>query len=109
MRLILVAHLAVALLFLCGCGPARPLTESEFKGFCYQYDGLRQADCDTISVCGEYLSVTGQPQASRAKCVEGCQRVYQPQFMRFINGGCAGAAQYARDWCEKFCVTNYPK
>jgi hypothetical protein len=109
MRLIFIAPFAAAFLFLCGCGPARPLTESEFKGFCYQYEGLRQADCDTISVCSEYLSVTGQTQESRAKCLEGCQRVYQPQYMRYITDGCAGPAQAARAWCERFCMTNYPQ
>jgi hypothetical protein len=109
MRQILFASVAVALLFTGGCGPARPLTESEFKGFCYQYTGLRQPDCDTIAVCDEYLTVTGLPQPSREKCLEECQAVYKPQFMRYVNTGCTGSAQYAEEWCEKYCVTNYPK
>ena len=110
MRTVLFASLAAALLFAGGCGPAKPMTEKEFKGFCYQYgEGEYGGDCDTISVCDPYTLVMNTQQASLNKCLEECEAIHAPQVWRYAHTSCLGPVDAARDWCVKYCRTAYPK
>ena len=106
---ILLAILAAFLILSSGCGPVKPLTESEFKGFCYQVGEGRNASCDTISVCDPYTVVMNNPQPSQKKCIEECNAVYAAQAMAYALTNCQGPAQNARDWCLRYCLTNYPQ
>ena len=105
----LFASFAAALLLSGGCGPVRPMTESEFKGFCYQYPGNPESGCDSISICNDYLTVIGVTQPSKATCLEKCAEVYRPQAMAHVLRGCSTAAANAESWCERYCRTAYSK
>ncbi|MFP5221004.1 MAG: hypothetical protein ACLGSA_01805 [Acidobacteriota bacterium] len=109
MKQVLVAVLALTALASWGCGPVKPMTESEFKGFCYQYTGSPQQSCNTIPICDEYTVVMNTRQASLQKCLDECSAVYSPQRRQHLVDDCAGAAQTARDWCQRYCRTNYPQ
>ena len=106
---ILLAALAAVLFLAGGCGPVKPMTVSEFKGFCYQYPGNPESSCDTISVCNDYLTVIDTPQPSLARCIAGCGAVYRPQAMNYVLKGCSAAAANAESWCERYCRTVYDK
>jgi hypothetical protein len=109
MRQVLFASLLITLLFTGGCGPAKPITESEFKGFCYQYGGSENSGCgDIISICDEFTTVMSIKQTSRDACQEACKDIKQPLYMRYVVTDCAGAPNYANDWCIRYCRTNYP-
>uniref|UniRef100_A0A7C4AGH6 Lipoprotein n=1 Tax=Fundidesulfovibrio putealis TaxID=270496 RepID=A0A7C4AGH6_9BACT len=88
---------------LCGCSVGKPMTESEFLGFCYQDFDDRRGDCDTISVCDQYRTVMSKQFSSKADCLADCAATYAQQANRFVMTGCAGAAENARDWCDRFC------
>ncbi|GFK93731.1 hypothetical protein NNJEOMEG_01565 [Fundidesulfovibrio magnetotacticus] len=106
MRIVLcLALLALA----AACGPVRPMTESEFKGFCYQYDAGPQTDCVPINTCDAYLTVIGVPQPSQQACLDGCKGVYAEQVQRMGLTGCKGAPEFARDWCQRYCRNAYPQ
>lgn len=107
MRSTLLVCFATLLLGLAGCGPTRPMTESEFRGFCYQTDEPRFADCDTISVCGGYSTALGMQDPSLGKCLAECDSVHSAQYMTYVATGCAIANESAWDWCQKYCRTNY--
>lgn len=109
MRLISFAILAGVVLLAGGCGPGKPMTVSEFKGFCYQSSGNREASCDSISICDEYLTVLEIRQPSVDACIRKCGAVYGPQFTRHVIDGCSTASQNAEEWCERYCRTAYPK
>lgn len=109
MRLLLFASLTAALLFSGGCGPAKPMTESEFKGFCYQSGEGRFGSCDTISVCDPYTVVMSLAQPSLGKCLDECEAIHGPQVWTYILTDCAATNDAARDWCQRYCRTNYPK
>ena len=100
---------AAGLALCAGCGPARTLTESEFKGFCYNAGGSFQFDCDTISLCNEYLIVLNTQHESRQQCRAECQRIYTAQFRRHILTDCSSAAGHARGWCQRYCQGAYPQ
>ena len=109
-RLMFCVSLGAALLFCSACGPARPMTMEEFNGFCYQSDtGGRFKDCDTISVCGPYNSVMSIPQGSLGKCLSECESIHDSQVFMYTATGCAGVNDNARDWCQRYCRTNYPQ
>lgn len=108
MRYAMLAVIAVMLLA-SGCLKPRPLTESEFKGFCYQYQPTPEFDCDTISVCNDYGPVLEKEHASCEECIKGCRAVYLRQMQGRTINDCPGAFNYGEDWCERFCRTNYPK
>lgn len=109
MRPISSATLVTALLLAGGCGSGKPMTVSEFKGFCYQSSVNRDASCDAISLCDEYLTVLEIRQPSVDDCIRKCAAVYGPQFKRHVVDGCSSMAQNAEEWCERYCRTAYPK
>lgn len=109
MRAMMLAVLAGAVFLAGGCGPVRPMTESEFKGFCYQYGEGRNGSCDTISVCDPYTVVMNTKQESLEKCKAECEAIHGPQTWQYIGSDCAGAADAARDWCQRYCRTAYPQ
>lgn len=111
MRQVMLVAIASLLLLSGGCGPRKPMTESEFRGFCYQYgEGSNgKASCDTIAVCTPYTAVMNTRQESLKACLAECQRIYAPQSMTYVLTECQGPAQFARDWCQRYCRTAYPE
>ena len=88
------------------CTP-RPLTDSEFRGFCYTSLG-RRASCDTITICNEYDSdVLSVKHATREDCAKGCDTVYNRQYVPNEFDGCSPTVLMAYNWCMKYCNTNY--
>ncbi|WP_300158414.1 hypothetical protein [Solidesulfovibrio sp.] len=101
--------LVVLLAGLAGCAASRPLTDSEFRGFCYTNIG-RKVSCDTIELCNEYDSdVLSVEHASRADCARGCENVYNRQYVPSEFIGCGSTVLTAYNWCVKYCNTNYPQ
>ena len=91
------------------CGPVKPMTESEFTGFCYQYSGSPPQGCVAIDTCDEYTTVMATQHASLQACLDDCSGVYAGQMKRRGLSGCLGAPENARDWCQRYCRTVYPK
>jgi len=90
-----------------GCAPSRPLSDSEFRGFCYTSIG-RRADCDTISICNEYDNdVLSTKHASRQACAEACTTVYNRLYGPHLFDGCSPTVLMGYNWCMKYCNTNY--
>jgi len=103
MKAKLLTCFVVAAALLTGCGPTRPLTESEFKGNCYNSSGIYQYNCDVISLCNEYLTVMNTPGQSFQQCWNECQRIYTAQTSRHLLNECYGAAGNAKGWCQRYC------
>ena len=106
-----LACLAAAALAFSGCGPARPMTSSEFRGFCYQSQGsmFRTSNVNSISECNAYATVTQTDHASLRDCLAGCAAVQAQQYVQCKGMGCASVNYDARSWCDRYCRTNYPK
>ena len=85
------------------------MTEKEFKGFCYQYGEGLNGSCDTISVCNPYTTVINTAHPSQQQCLDECAAIYKPQSWLYAHTDCLGPAEYARDWCQRYCRTAYPK
>lgn len=103
---LILTVLAVGLLG--GCA-SKPLTDSEFRGFCYTSIG-RKASCDTITLCNEFDSdVLSVKHASRADCAKGCTTVYNRLYVPNEFDGCGPTVLMAYNWCRKYCNTNYPQ
>lgn len=93
---------------LSGCAQ-RPLTDSEFRGFCYTNIGKRTS-CDTFSICDAFDNdVLQVKHASRADCAKGCAAIYDRLYGPNMFEGCDATVQDAFGWCMKFCNTNYPQ
>ena len=93
MRQMLLGIFAAALVFSAGCAPAKPMTEADFKGFCYQTGQGKELDCDAIAVCDPYTVVLNTAQPSLQKCLDECSDIYARQAMRYSSNGCAGPAE----------------
>lgn len=108
MKTLLALALAGLTLGLAGCA-TRPLTDSEFRGFCYTSIG-RRASCDTISICNEFdTDVLSVKHASREACVKACQDIYNRLYVPNEFDGCVPTVMMANNWCMKYCNTNYPQ
>lgn len=93
---------------LSGCAQ-RPLTDSEFRGFCYTNIG-KYTSCDTIGICDDFDNNALQVKhASRADCAKACAAVYNRLYAPNILEGCDPTLLYSLDWCLKYCNTNYPQ
>ncbi len=93
-----------------GCGPSRPMTRSEFLGFCYQSPGdFFSGSANSIPECNAYTVVIGRNHASLGECLAGCAAVQADQIANCQATGCASRSADARDWCDKYCRSNYPK
>jgi hypothetical protein len=91
-----------------GCAASRPLSDTEFRGFCYT-SVTHRASCDTISICNEYDSnVLSVKHPSRQACGAACGVVYDRLFIPNQFDGCDSAVLMAYNWCKKYCNTNYP-
>jgi len=99
--------LAFVLLTGAGCVTAPPMTESEFRGFCYQSGNDYVQDCDTISVCDDYTPALSKKENLPA-CIKECQAINLEQRRRYLPGVCGQTIFDAEDWCERFCRTNNP-
>jgi hypothetical protein len=105
----LVCALCLTAAFCVGCAK-RPLTESEFRGFCYTVAESRNASCDTIVMCDDFdSSVVGMPHKSRAECEAACQAVYNRLYDANLFISCAPTLLNATNWCVKYCNTNFPQ
>jgi hypothetical protein len=108
MKKLLVLTLAVLAAGLGGCA-ARPLTDSEFRGFCYTSIG-RRASCDTIVLCDDFdNSVLQVKHASREDCGKACTEVYDRLYVPNEFDCCLPTVLMAFNWCKKYCNTNYPQ
>jgi len=91
-----------------GCAQ-RPLTDTEFRGFCYTNIGKRTS-CDTLGICDDFDgNVLQVKHASRADCTKACAAVYNRLYGPNLFEGCAPTVLYSYDWCMKYCNTNYPQ
>ena len=107
MRIFSLCVLLGAPVALAGCGASRPLTDSEFRGFCYTAIGHRTS-CDTITICNEYDSdVLSAKHGSLQDCANGCQTVYNRIYGPNQFNGCGPTVLMAYNWCMKYCNTNY--
>ncbi len=108
MRTFLLCALFFAAASLSACA-ARPLTDSEFRGFCYTAIGHRTS-CDTISICNDFdTNVLSAKHASRQACRQGCDQVYNRLYGPSMLDGCDPTVLMAYNWCQKYCNTNYPE
>ncbi len=109
MRIFPLCVLILATLGLGACGVSRPLTDSEFRGFCYTAVGHRTS-CDTITICNEYdTDVLSAKHASRDACAQACQQVYDRLYGPNEFNGCGPTVLLGYNWCTKYCNTNYPQ
>lgn len=90
------------LLALSGCaGADRPLTTSEFYGFCWP----RQmgSGCWDDNLCQDYRDYLEQEHESKAECIAGCNKMQTAKWRADAMHGCDGSIRNATDWCEKYC------
>ncbi|OLN30887.1 hypothetical protein DVDV_0331 [Desulfovibrio sp. DV] len=92
-----------------GCTP-KPVTDSEFRGFCYTSEGGRNNSCDTITMCNVYDSqVISTKFASRKACNDACNDVYNELAGPNQFNGCMPTIGVGLTWCSKYCNSNYPE
>lgn len=104
------AALAILIPVIAACGPMKPMTVSEFKGYCYQGSASpRRSSCDTIRVCNEYLPVVNGERNSLETCLKGCAEVFRQQRNFYGVGECPKEMENASDWCERYCRRAYSK
>ena len=107
MRYLLLAALGLAVLALAACTP-KPLTDSEFRGFCYTAGGGRHASCDNIDLCNTYdNNVLSVQFASSEACNKACNVVYNNLSGSNQFNGCMPVVQTGFNWCVRYCETNY--
>lgn len=109
MRMYFLPLLACLMVSSVGCGPRPAMTESEFKGFCYQSGGFRGGDCDNISVCDTYTSVIGVQQKSLQQCLQGCIDVNRKNIYQMLSNQCTNVSQAGMDYCQRYCRSVYPQ
>lgn len=87
------------------------MTESEFKGFCYQTDGSLKggSDCDNIAICDTYTVVMDMPQQSLQECLQGCIAINKQNNTGYMTQGCINVSQSGMDYCQRYCRTTYGK
>ena len=109
MRMFLLPLLAGLMVSSVGCGPRTAMTESEFKGFCYQTGGHRGGDCDNIALCDTYTTVVGVAQPSLEKCLRGCIDVHRQNTAQYLSAQCINVSQAGMDYCQRYCRTVFDK
>lgn len=108
MRHLLLAAFGLALVGLTACTP-KPLTDSEFRGFCYTAVGGRNNSCDNITLCNVYDNeVLSTKFTSRQACNKACNNVYNDLSGPNQFNGCMPVVFSGFNWCAKYCNTNYP-
>jgi hypothetical protein len=108
MKLFLLVVLCAMTAMLDAC-VQRPLTDTEFRGFCYTSIGRRNS-CDTITICDDFdNNVLSEKHLSRKDCREKCTAVYNRLYTPNLFEGCSPTVLMAYNWCEKYCNTNYPE
>ena len=110
MRLFLLACLGLALAaFGAACTP-KPVTDSEFRGFCYTSGGGRNDSCDSISLCNDFDSMAlATKHASRQDCDKACDAVSNSLTAANQFNGCLPVVVTGATWCHKYCLSNYPQ
>lgn len=106
---LLVCSLCLAMACCAGC-IQRPLTDSEFRGFCYTTTEGTMASCDTIIMCDEFdTDAISMGPKTRSACLARCQAVYDRLYDANLFNGCSATLLNAANWCFKYCNTNYPQ
>jgi len=106
---LLLCGLCLVAVCCAGCAQ-RPLTDSEFRGFCYTLSEPKNASCDTITMCDAFDSdAIGMPHKSRQECLDACQAVYNRLYEPNLFIGCSPTLRNANNWCFKYCESNFPK
>ena len=101
MRLLLLAGTCLMVVCLAACTP-KPVTDSEFRGFCYTSGGGRSASCDNIELCNVYDSdVLAVQFASRQACAKACNDVYNALSGPNQFNGCMPVVVTGLNWCAK--------
>ena len=110
MRLFLLAGLALALAALGAACTPKPVTDSEFRGFCYTSGGGRHASCDSISLCNIIdSSVLAVKHPSRDACSKACDAVADNLTAENQFNGCMPVVATGASWCQRYCLSNYPQ
>ncbi|MFZ5428142.1 MAG: hypothetical protein ACOZEN_14335 [Thermodesulfobacteriota bacterium] len=104
MNALSLTALIILIPFFAACAPMKPMTVSEFKGYCYQGGSFSfRSSCDTIRVCDEYLPVVEGERKSLETCLKGCAEVYRQQQRFYGVGECPKEMENAVDWCQRYC------
>jgi hypothetical protein len=110
MRLFLLACLGLSLAVASAACTPKPVSDSEFRGFCYTSGGGRHASCDSISLCNVYDSDALSIQhPSRQACDTACDRVANQLGADNQFNGCMPVVATGAAWCHKYCSSNYPQ
>jgi len=110
MKIFPAAALTIFVTAFAACVPTKPMTVSEFKGYCYQGGAsMRMDSCDTIGVCNEYLVVVNDRQKSLDTCLQGCADVLRQQKGFYGVGECPREMANGSDWCERYCRRAFAK
>jgi hypothetical protein len=105
----LLCSLCLAAACCAGCAQ-RPLTDSEFRGFCYTLSEGRNASCDNIVMCDTFdTNAVSMPHKSKKECTDACQAVYDRLYEPNLFISCSSTLRNANGWCFKYCETNYPQ
>ena len=110
MRMALLASIGLILAALGAACTPKPITDSEFRGFCYTSGGNSHASCDSISLCNQFdASVMSERHASRQDCEKACDAVSDALTGDNQFNGCMPVVAAGETWCRKYCLSNYPQ
>ncbi|MHC1790875.1 hypothetical protein [Solidesulfovibrio sp.] len=108
MRQLLLAALGLVAVCLAAACTPKPVTDSEFRGFCYTSGGGRHASCDTISLCNTYDSqVLSFKYPSAQACNAACEATYNALSGPNQFNGCMPTVVSGYNWCTRYCNTNF--
>ncbi len=105
MKILCCCVLLLGVVGLTACA-GRPMTDSDFRGFCYGAYG-RRTSCDTIPICTEFETALSQEFAGRNACVAACSSLYDRLYAKSIYERCLTSLGQINRLCIQYCNSHY--
>ena len=99
-----------------GCAGRGPVTTGEVWAFCMSSDndGMNDRVQDDCGIKNDYCDALRKAVETKWEAAEDCARECEAVSKRFVvypsamSGACGKTFDTGRNWCVKFCRTNYP-
>jgi len=104
----LAAALVFAAALITGGCAAKPMTMSNFYGFCIMEPLYDNDNCESQTVCGDFRQTLEGGFATLEDCLNGCREVVRRQNMLQALRGCEATIIRGSNYCGQYCRRAYP-